>query len=184
MEENKDNEAIAKKAIQIIGDHRNSQKLRDWLATGHVANTTEMDLGEAYALLGVSDRTSQIDLDTLRAQVEVYCQDTPGNKDKYEEAYALICKDQRNNFLQSQNTSLLPRKSHPLNTWPVGCRNNGNTCYLNSVLQFLFTIKPLRDMVLNCEEHFQDTALESLRMKRVGRSEVVLEKVERAQQCE
>jgi ubiquitin carboxyl-terminal hydrolase 25/28 len=143
-----------------------------------------MDVSEAYALLGINDRANQIDLETLRAQVEVFGSDTPENKDKYEQAYAMICKDQQENYNQFQSTFVTPRKTHPLATWPVGCRNNGNTCYLNSVLQFLFTIKPLRDMILNCEKYLEDASPESLKSKRVGRSEVVLEKVERAQQCE
>ena len=33
----------------------------------------------------------------------------------------------------------------------------GDTCYLNSVLQFLFTIKHLRDMVLDFDSHKEQT---------------------------
>ncbi|PHH87056.1 hypothetical protein CDD83_9360 [Cordyceps sp. RAO-2017] len=35
---------------------------------------------------------------------------------------------------------------------PVGLHNIGNTCYLNSLLQYLFTVKPIREVVLNYDE--------------------------------
>ncbi|EGV60179.1 ubiquitin-specific protease ubp2 [Yamadazyma tenuis] len=41
----------------------------------------------------------------------------------------------------------------PVENWPAGLDNIGNTCYLNSLLQYYFSIKPLRDMVLEFEEH-------------------------------
>ncbi|CAK7901887.1 ubiquitin carboxyl-terminal hydrolase 2 [[Candida] anglica] len=36
----------------------------------------------------------------------------------------------------------------PPENWPAGLDNIGNTCYLNSLLQYYFCIKPLRDMIL------------------------------------
>lgn len=39
--------------------------------------------------------------------------------------------------------SLLPPES-----WPTGLDNIGNTCYLNSLLQYYFCIKPLRETIL------------------------------------
>lgn len=35
---------------------------------------------------------------------------------------------------------------------PAGIQNNGNTCYLNSLLQFYFSVTPLRNMILGLED--------------------------------
>ena len=143
-----------------------------------------MDVAEAYALLGVQDRSSSLDLDVLLAQMQSYKSTTPQNEAKYEQAYALICQDQHQNHKNVGNREMEPpRQRHPLESWPVGCQNIGNTCYLNSVLQFLFTIKPLREMVLNFEQYSQETSPEALEKKRVGRSAVTAEKVQKAQEC-
>ncbi|KAI1112894.1 cysteine proteinase [Nemania sp. NC0429] len=39
-------------------------------------------------------------------------------------------------------------------TTPPGLKNIGNTCYLNSLLQYFYNVKPIRDMVLDYD-HFQ-----------------------------
>ena len=36
---------------------------------------------------------------------------------------------------------------------PVGLLNIGNTCYLNSLLQYLFTVKAVREIVLNHDKY-------------------------------
>ncbi|KAF9315047.1 ubiquitin-specific protease ubp2 [Podila horticola] len=39
---------------------------------------------------------------------------------------------------------------------PVGLVNIGNTCYLNSVLQYIYTVKDIRDAVINMEAYAKD----------------------------
>ena len=89
-----------------------------------------------------------------------------------------------NNKIDDPNQPEARRNNYPLDSWPVGLRNIGNTCYLNSVLQFLFTIKPLRELILNCEDSMQDLAPEALKDKKVGRTAVTVERVVIAQKCQ
>lgn len=68
---------------------------------------------------------------------------------------------------------------------PVGLENIGNTCYLNSLLQFYFTIKPLRDMILNLDEYQEGEITEEVvERKRVGGRKVTKTEIERAKKCE
>jgi hypothetical protein len=39
---------------------------------------------------------------------------------------------------------------------PVGLSNIGNTCYLNSLLQYIYTIKDIRETVLNMEAYIEN----------------------------
>lgn len=81
------------------------------------------------------------------------------------------------------------QQSDPLqkgsNNWPVGIENIGNTCYLNSLLQFYFTVKPLREMVLEIDKYQEmDITDEVVERKRVGGRKVTKKEIERAKKCE
>ena len=144
----------------------------------------EMDLSEAYALFEISAMSDRrnVDLSVLQSSMLV---SPPSDIGKLQKAYSLIEQDQAQNYNNKEEETPKELGSRvndfPLDTWPVGCRNNGNTCYLNSVLQFLFTIKPLRDLVLNFDAYIQDPSPEALKGKKVGRTVVTQKRVATAQ---
>lgn len=141
----------------------------------------EMDIGEAYALFSINDRMAVVDFDVMNTMINFAPAESA---EKLRKAYELIEQDQAQNLNNRSGQSEVRRNDYPLETWPVGLRNIGNTCYLNSVLQFLFTIKPLRNMVLECDQSLQDPSPEALRGKKVGRTAVTAERVEVAQKCQ
>jgi ubiquitin carboxyl-terminal hydrolase 25/28 len=181
VNDNPANTPVARQAVDIIAKHRNSQRLRDFLEYGSMG-AAAMDEGEAYAILQIADRSSQLDLDILQTQVQL--QIDGDNAARIQEAYAKVKQDQESRFGKPSGFQMSPSVDYPVETWPVGCCNIGNTCYLNSVLQFLFTIKPLRELVLDCDGKLQELTPEALKQKRVGREAVSLARVETGQQCE
>lgn len=60
------------------------------------------------------------------------------------------------------------KPSHSTETWPVGLISHGNTCYLNSLLQYYFTVKPLRELVLDFDKYKYDLATQGAKTERVG----------------
>ena len=173
---------IARHAVAVIANHRKSNALKQWLETG-VLGEVEMDLDQAYIRLGINnDRT--LDDETILAQYESLKQDSPSQVSDWNNALAVVAKakDSRRlrEFLKNETISL----EHPISEWPVGLENIGNTCYLNSLLQFYFSIKPLRNLVLKINEFKMTTDEKSLKSKRVGSRNVSKREVARAQQCE
>lgn len=172
----------ARKAVSVIAESRQSQSLRDFLEKG-IVSTPEMDVGEAYALFQIDNRAIPIDLDVLKTTVDLA---DPGDVEKLQKAFAIVQQDQaqtHNNRMDTADRPEARRNSYPLESWPVGLRNIGNTCYLNSVLQFLFTIKPLREFILNSDKYMQDPSQDALKDKKVGRVAITAERVIVAQKC-
>lgn len=141
-----------------------------------------MDVDQAYIRLGISDRT--LDDETIIAQYESLVADSPSQSSDLNNALAAIAKAKNSRRLKGFLNSGMESSEHPISEWPVGLENIGNTCYLNSLLQFYFTIKPLRDLVLKINAFKMLTDEESLKSKRVGSRNVSKKEVDRAQQCE
>lgn len=71
------------------------------------------------------------------------------------------------------DSSLLPAEN-----WPSGLDNIGNTCYLNSLLQYYFCIKPLRDLILNFNE--LDVDFSKYKNRKIGGREVEESEIKRS----
>ena len=141
-----------------------------------------MDVAQAYVRLGISEQN--IDDETIIAQYESLTADSPSQIGDLKNALAAIAKASDSRRLKGYLNSDTKSSEHPISEWPVGLENIGNTCYLNSLLQFYFTIKPLRNLVLTIDGFKTSTDEENLKSKRVGSRNVSKKEVDRAQQCE
>lgn len=75
-------------------------------------------------------------------------------------------------------SNLTQDPSKPRQDLPVGLENIGNTCYLNSILQLLFSIKPTRDITMNYDQYRLGLDNESVANRRIGGNKMVLERAE------
>ncbi|MCJ1432616.1 ubiquitin-specific protease ubp2 [Xylographa pallens] len=170
------NEELARQCMVLIAEQRKSTGLKAWLETGQLGEM-EMDFGQAYTRLGIGDRT--IDDDLVITSYNINMQETPSQIKDLKRALAAIAKSRNSFYLQSfLDSSASERK---VSEWPVGLENIGNTCYLNSLLQFYFTVKPLRDLVLNFDQYKMQLDDSAFYKKQVGSRKVSKKEVERAQ---
>ncbi|KAL9598773.1 MAG: hypothetical protein Q9219_004270 [cf. Caloplaca sp. 3 TL-2023] len=177
-DENPAEETTARQAVSLIAQHRNSAALRQWLETG-VLGEVDMDVGQAYNRLQIDDRT--ISDDFVLSAFELFYQEAPSQVDDLRSALRAIAKDRKSQTLLGFLESGMATSEYPLTEWPVGLANIGNTCYLNSLLQFYFTMKPLRELVLNFDEYKMDLTVDNLVQKVVGSRKISRREVQRAQ---
>lgn len=134
-----------------------------------------MPPNEAYALVGAStENLNEKELkktypyDVLIALFKVRVGDNRSNILEYRRALRSIGKYIKSKrieaFLSGGPDSDIARNSE----WPVGLENIGNTCYLNSLLQFYFTITPLRNAVIEFFKKHDQLKVSSIKEKRVG----------------
>jgi len=140
--------------VHIIAEYRKSDLLKGWLSTG-VVQETGMSIEDACRHLNI--QLSSVDDQMLQLVFDNARKDNPGWKtDKAIEAVTLAYQRPE------------PRVTQDPSTWPVGLISHGNTCYLNSLLQYYFTIKPLRDIVLNFDSYKFDLSAATMKHERVG----------------
>ena len=171
-------EPTARQAVALIANHRKSKALRHWLDTGALGEV-EMDVDQAYARLEITDR--KIDDDMIITKIKLDVEEQPSQEIELKRALIAIGRHRKSKVLMDYAGIDIDGSMHPIGEWPVALNNIGNTCYLNSLLQFYFSVKPFRDLVLNIDEYKTPIESEAIKSKRVGGRNVTTREVERAQ---
>ena len=175
-------EEKARKAVKVIAETRNSKVLFNWLNTGKLEEPS-MDIGEAYHILNIADRTIDDD-DLIKSAYEFTREDRPMQEDQIDRAMNIIATSRQSATLLEALRHKGVRTESASEDWPVGLENIGNTCYLNSLLQFLFTVPQLRNLVLNFDDFRVDLSNYDKSSRRVGSRLVTMQETAKAQKCE
>ena len=170
---------MATAAVKLIAEHRSSQFLSQWIGSGFAAGNAPLDAAEGYQALRIDNRT--IDDDLIITQYNLEVQDNPTNVEFYNRALMAIAEERNSSFLRNHLQQGAPATTDGTTEEPVGLENIGNTCYLNSLLQFLFTIHGLRQVVLNFDNYKMDPSEVNMSNKKVGQRKVTLTEVKNAQ---
>ncbi|KAL3446616.1 hypothetical protein BJX65DRAFT_278910 [Aspergillus insuetus] len=169
---------IARRAVELIAESRKSDVLKHFAKTGEMTSG-EMDVSDAYRLLQIPDRTA--DEGAIMAAYTICVDEAPAQAEKYNLALSILAKETNSALLSSMVSGDAAKSDRNLSEWPVGLQNIGNTCYLNSLLQFYYSIRPYRNMVLEFESFRMDLNDESCQKKQVGSRKVSMKEIERSQ---
>lgn len=157
---------MARKAVKIIANYRQSKPLRGWIIDGRFSadDEEEEELNKACKHLGWPFNPAA-DETTLSYHFELAKQDNPGPETDRAIEVALNAYQKKRKHVKHAPDEW-PAGYTP-ETWPVGLLSLGNTCYLNSLLQYYFSIKPLRDLVLNFDQHKFDFAVHKTKSEHI-----------------
>lgn len=174
-----EDERLFRAALLMVAKSRQSDYLFTCYEKAVASTSPVMQLEHAYTLLGVNKDTNS---DTLLAIFKLRTTDNSGEIIELREALGVIGRELKSKTIKSFLNGNVDEDAQGSKKWPVGLENIGNTCYLNSLLQYYFTITPLRDAVLGFVseplEEISNTAVE----KKVGGRAVSQAEVKRSQE--
>ena len=143
-----------------------------------------LDVGEAYNRLQIRERHVP-DETVLSYYQSLAGGAAAGSKDSYAEALRVIALDRGSRFLlrklDDPNADIQAEPAR--DDQPVGLGNIGNTCYLNSLLQYLYTVRAVRHVVLNFPEYRMELTDVNIQRKKIGEVQTKRNQIIRAQQC-
>lgn len=147
-----------------------------------------LSLTDAYNRLQIASGGAGVPDETVLTYYQHLSGDAPaGSKESYDEALRVIALDRKSSFLLAKldNPNADVQATRTTSDEPVGLENIGNTCYLNSLLQFYYTVKPLRDVVMNFDAYRVDPNDHNISSgkKRVGSRVVDRAEVVKGQRC-
>ncbi|CAG8588324.1 20530_t:CDS:10 [Dentiscutata erythropus] len=137
-------------AIYEASKERKSEQLEQLVAVQKsLGNFSQDDVSEAYSVMKANPNVSDEQL------IDAYKYYTGGaSAKKYCDSLLIIGKFRRsetiNKFLIEEGSNEVDMTDY-FSDMPVGLDNIGNTCYLNSLLQYYFTIRNLREAVLSAD---------------------------------
>ncbi|RIB14532.1 hypothetical protein C2G38_2095615 [Gigaspora rosea] len=139
-------------SIFEVSKERNSESLQQLVAVQKsLGNYSKDDVMEAYKTMNANPNVS--DQQLIDAYV-YYQNDGTSAITKYRDALSIIGKYRRSelisNFFSAGGSNEVDMTDY-FSDMPVGLDNIGNTCYLNSLLQYYFTIRNLREAVLSAD---------------------------------
>jgi ubiquitin carboxyl-terminal hydrolase 25/28 len=168
----KDQTELCRTAVRIIADARNSDTLKSWLA-GTLNYDLDDKVATACSYFGIQDRSAIVP-DVLGSLRISRLDDEPSKAEEIQRHYIVLME-----HLSGQSNSV----TRPDYENPVGLSNMGNTCYLNCLLQYFYTVKPLREVILNFDEYKIDTSDPTFRPKKVDNRLITKTRVNKLQQC-
>ncbi|KAK5050339.1 hypothetical protein LTR84_003620 [Exophiala bonariae] len=177
--DNKSAEEQAIKAVSIIAKHRRSPFLTSWIDSGFSIDTPAMEPALGYQALQIQNR--EIDDEMVMLQYNMAVEENPASVEFYTKALTAIANGRNSTVLFDHLHMRAPQGPQGTSEEPVGLENIGNTCYLNSLLQVLFTTTDLRKVVLNFEDYKMALDGNSIERKRVGQRQISLQEVQTAQ---
>jgi len=176
-------------AIKVIAEHRKSEYLMNLLA-GTAPPPSETDIENAYKLVALQPSQSFDDEQFVQHfldQIKVNIAEEPHRSDAFRNALEIIAtrtqnqslRDYVNNELSSRNFASLTSQLEE----PRGLDNIGNTCYLASLLQYLYTVATVREIVKKIDEVGEILIDDVELSKKVNDMPVSKDQVRRALQC-
>ncbi|KAI5967480.1 UBP2 [Candida margitis] len=172
------------KALASVAINRRSYILLNYLETklpeyAKVSSLDQMTVSKAYEFLNANGKTSEFEI------INNFQNKSLSNEiDIRELRYAMktIAEFRKSEILMNfVKTGKVDSSLLPAENWPAGLDNIGNTCYLNSLLQYYFCIKPLRDLVLTFDEDDFDLE-EFTESRKVGGRKVEPSEIRRSNQ--
>ncbi|QRW22094.1 indoleamine 2,3-dioxygenase [Rhizoctonia solani] len=167
------------RSLRILAESRASEVLMK--RYDEIMAPNYMDTDEAYRVLEVS---RDVDDDTLVVVYQVRIDDSPYSKDRMKAALTRVAEDRNSTRLKELvDTGIDPGKAAVVvpQDFPRGLHQLGNTCYLNSLLQYFYTIKELREVIESGSFDLETPISEEDLMKhRIGGRLVTRREVERS----
>ena len=170
--------------MRVIANKRNDYHLQQAATDMESGTTTSISIDEAYCRLQIKDRTAVDEMVFMYYQ-ELTKDVGAGSRDHYAEALRAIALERSSTYLFAKlddpNAIVAPARS--TSDQPIGLDNIGNTCYLNSLLQYYYTVKAIRNVVMNFQDHRMSLSEEDIKKKRVGGRSVAKAEIIKAQKC-
>ncbi|CUM63290.1 uncharacterized protein PRCAT00000861001 [Priceomyces carsonii] len=178
-----DNEIIfLNKSLLSVALNRKSYLLLNYIETKLpqlVKTPTHITTEDAYSKIGCDSTSTEPEI--ISKFQEIWIKAEPEFLIILRYCFKLIAEDRKSEILISYlKTGKVDPSLFPSYEWPAGLDNIGNTCYLNSLLQYYFCIKPLREMILSFNEN--DIDPEKQKNKKVGGRKVEEAEVKRSNQ--
>ncbi|KAK9248574.1 hypothetical protein V1506DRAFT_452209 [Lipomyces tetrasporus] len=172
---------VMNSALVVLAKTRRSSRLLSYVEAKGLTGPVP-DINAAYSTLGVQSSMEDSHIVTV---FEIRVSDNPDEILAMRNALRSITQARKSPMLEHfLHTGVVDLTIEPdaSETEPVGLRNIGNTCYLNSLLQFYFTVKPLREMILSFDDSQKEDVAEAIRRgKRIGGRKVTEWEINRAQ---